>query len=128
MEKIRLEARIAGLECIVRELSSKLEGAEAKLNQILPPPFTVPITTLAPEPYEVIGRIHAVFQQDDGGYMASFLDANLGASGVTKSEALDGLKDRIVTTFERLAGKPDEKLGPGPLRQKRVLLSLIRRL
>jgi len=127
VEKIRLEARIAGLERSVRELSSKLEGAEAKLNKILPPPFVVPITTLAPEPYEVMGRIYAVFQQDDDGYMASFLDANLGASGVTKSEAMDGLKDRIVTTFERLAGKPDEKLGPGPLRQKRVLLSLIRR-
>ena len=44
-----------------------------------------------------------------------------------RAEAIDGLKDRIVTTFERLEGKPDGTLGPGPLHQKRVLTSLIRR-
>ena len=88
----------------------------------------VPISTLAPEPFEIVGPIHAVIQENDGeASIASFPEANLGASGETKAEALDGLKDRIVTTFERLEAKPDGKLGPGPQRQKRVLTSLIRR-
>jgi hypothetical protein len=90
-------------------------------------PTVVPISTLAPEPLEIVGPIHALVQENDGSFVASFPEANLGASGETKAEAIDGLKDRIVTTFERLEGKPDSKLGPGPLHQKQVLTSLIRR-
>lgn len=101
--------------------------SKARLVQKENPSFAVPISTLAPEPFELVGLIFALIQQSEGCYTASFLDANLGASGETKVEALEGLKDRIVTTFERLEGKPDDKLGPGPLRQKRVLTSLIRR-
>ena len=88
----------------------------------------MPISTLAPEPMEIIGPINAVIRATEHEYLAEFLEANLGVSGETRSEALDGLKDRIVLTFERLAGKSDDRLGPGPLRQKRVLESLIRRL
>ena len=94
---------------------------------VLEVPVVYPLTSLAPEPFEIIGPIHILIQAAEDGYIASFLDANLGASGATRAEALDGIKDRIVTTYERLMGKTDEKLGPGPLRQKHVLASLIRR-
>ena len=53
--------------------------------------------------------------------------ADVGALLRRPVGALDGLKDRIVTTFERLEVKPEKRLGPGPLRQKRVLTSLVRR-
>jgi hypothetical protein len=121
-----LADRVDGLEAKMSETVSRLEQAEAVLAA-RHPAISVPITTLAPEPFELIAPIVAVVQESEGSYIASFLDANLGASGETKAEALDGLKDRIVTTFERFERKPDDRLGPGPLRQKHVLTSLIRR-
>ncbi len=111
----------------LERLAARLRRTEAKLEKIVRAPIVVPISTLAPEPFEIVGPIHAVIQENDGSFIASFPEANLGASGETKAEALDGLKDRIVTTFERLDQKPDAKLGPGPLHQKHVLNSLIRR-
>ena len=75
------------------------------------------------------GKLTASWQSvSDGSFIASFLEASLAASGDTEAEALDGLKDRIITTFERLESKTDDKLGPVPLRQKQLLTSLIRRL
>jgi hypothetical protein len=108
-------------------MPSRQSGKATKPAAAPLPPIVVPIATLAPEPFELLGQINAVIIERDGFHTASFLDANLGASGETKVEALEGLKDRIVTTFERLQGKPDETLGPGPFRQKSVLTSLIRR-
>ena len=111
----------------LEDLKSKLAGAQARLVDQETQPIIVPISTLAPEPLEIIGPIHAVIQATEHEYLAVFLEANLGASGETRSEALDGLKDQIISTFERLSAKSDDRLGPGPLRQKRVLESLIRR-
>ena len=121
------DARVARLKKQFNVMSSKLDRARARLAEKENPTIAVPISTLAPEPFELVGSIFAVIQESKDGFTASFLDANLGASGETKVEALEGLKDRIVTTFERLEGKTDDQLGPGPLRQKRVLTSLIRR-
>jgi hypothetical protein len=125
--KARLADRVDGLEAKLGETASRLERAETMLAAQRCPAISVPIATLAREPYELIGPIVAVIREADGGYVAWFLDANLGSSGETTAGALEGLKDRIVTTFERLERKPDDRLGPGPLRQKRVLTSLIRR-
>jgi len=126
-EKIGRDDRVAKLERQVSRLATRLKHAEAKLAENEPASIVVPISTLTPEPFEIVGPINAVIQENDGSFIASFPEANLGASGETKAEALDGLKDRIVTTFERLEAKPDGTLGPGPQRQKCVLTSLIRR-
>jgi hypothetical protein len=119
--------KVARLEVQLRDLASRLERTEAKLAEREYSPLVVPLSTLDPEPFDILKPINALIQESEGGCIATFLEANLGASGETKAEALDRLKDRIVTTFERLAVKSDDKLGPGPLRQKHVLTSLIRR-
>ena len=60
--------------------------------------------------------------------IASFPGSRLGASGRDNMpQLLDGFERRTITTFERLESKPDDKLGPVPLRQKRILTQLIRR-
>jgi hypothetical protein len=125
--KAQLRARVDRQERQLGEMAMRMERAEALLGEKEYPPIVVPISTLAPEPFDLIGPVVAVVQETEGRYVASFLDANLGASGETKTQALDGLKDRIVTTFERLERKSDEQLGVGPRRQKRVLAGLIRR-
>ena len=88
----------------------------------------VPIATLDPEPYELVAPVSAIIRENDGNFVTSFVEASLAASGDTEAEAIDGLKARIITTFERLESKPDDKLGPVPLRQKQLLTSLIGRL
>jgi len=85
----------------------------------------VPIQSLAPEPYEVIKSFQVVVRPADGGYIASFFDANLSASGETQAQAVLNLKDIIAGAFEILADMKDAELGPGPLRQKRTLEEFI---
>jgi hypothetical protein len=80
---------------------------------------------LDPEPLDLVSPISVVIEESDGSFIATFLEASLAASGDTEAEAIEGLKDRIITTFERLKSKHDNQLGPVPLRQKQILTSLI---
>jgi hypothetical protein len=127
IEKVGLDAKVAMLEKQLVRLAARLRQAEAKLTAVIEAPIVLPLANLAPAPYEVVGQINILIQATEEGFTASYLDANLGASGDTKVEAYDGVKDRMITTYERLMIKPDEKLGPGLRRQKHVLASLIRR-
>lgn len=105
-----------------------LEAAVADLKRR---PTEIPVVvldTLAPEPYELLKPIHInVEPDDDEGYRASLVDANLTAYGETRPEAIWSLKDLIVGTFEALESVGEQKLGPGPARQYAVLCSLLRK-
>jgi predicted RNase H-like HicB family nuclease len=87
---------------------------------------SVPVTTFAPEPYEVVDPFHAVIQPQGDEYMASFYEANLSASGATREEALANLKDIVVGTFEILTEHDPEELGPGPASELAVLRRFVR--
>ncbi len=89
--------------------------------------LVVPITTFAPEPYDVIRRLEVVVQPSDEEYIATFFDANVNASGCTETEAVANLKDVMLALFEYFASLPAKRLGPGPKRQFAVLRKFIRR-
>jgi len=65
------------------------------------------------------------FEQDQ--YIASFYDANLGASGDTQEEAVSNLKDVLLSTYDILTGMSEDELGPGPLQQRKVLEEFVRK-
>ncbi len=88
-------------------------------------PFTVRLTTLAPEPFDVLREIPAILQQTQDSFVATFFDANLAASGDTREEAVQNLKTLIVEIFEDLESEPIEKLGPEPRHQLAVLQETI---
>lgn len=88
---------------------------------------TVPITTLAPEPFDVLRDIPVVVQAVDDGFTATFFDANISTSGDTQEEGVSNLKSLIVDIFEDLQSEPPKRLGPEPSRQLMVLRSFIRR-
>lgn len=90
-------------------------------------PILVPIESLAPELYEVVKPFHAVVRYQNEQYIASFFDANLGASGDTQAEAIFNLKDIITGTFEIVTTVDESELGPGPLQQRKVLEQFIRK-
>ena len=92
-----------------------------------PSSIHVAISTFAPEPFEVVEPFDIVIQSDDDGYVASFLEANISSAGDTQHEALENLKDLILMIFQDFEGEEDDSLGPAMLRQRMILLGLIRR-
>ena len=88
----------------------------------------VPIQSFTPEPFVVLKEIRAVIEESDGEYIASFYDANVSAGGSNKQEAVDNLKENLLSRFDYLDGLPTEKkLGLGIARQLAVLREFIGR-
>lgn len=81
----------------------------------------VPIGTFAPEPYDLIREMTGVLQPTPDGFMASFFDANIHASGETEDEAIQHLKSLILDMFDSLSDERPENLGVEPRRQIDVL-------
>ena len=88
--------------------------------------IVVPISTLEPEPFELLREIPVVVQPTEDGYLATVFDVNLGMTGDTQQEAVANLKQLIVDVFDELE-QDEERLGPHPARQLAVLRSLIKR-
>jgi dCTP deaminase len=88
----------------------------------------VPLTSLDPDRYQLARDIPVVLQPSDGGFTATFFDANIGSSGDTEQEAIENLRTLIIDTFELLASTRPEKLGPEPRRRLKLLRSLIRKI
>jgi hypothetical protein len=88
--------------------------------------YAICITTFAPEPYELLRPISIVIEGQTEGFTASFVEANINAFGKTEHEATNMVKDTILMAYERLVSKDDETLRPGPLKQKQILISVIR--
>ena len=86
----------------------------------------VPITTLQPEPFDLLRDIPVVVQPTDDGYLATFFDANISMTGDTQEEAVANLRMLLVDVFEELQ-KEEAQLGPHPARQLAVLHSFMKR-
>lgn len=112
------------LESIERDLLT-LKSQVSQLQRGCP--SVVVLNTLAPEPLEVIRPFHVTVEPYEEEYRASFVDANLSAFGETRAECVWALKDIIAATFEVLSDLGENKLGPGPARQFKVLREFIRK-
>jgi len=91
-------------------------------------PIIVPVETFLPEPYELLKPFHVVVQPYEVEYVATFFDANIGATGDTQEEAVANLKDTILMLYERLCELREGQLGPEPRRQRRILQSLLKKV
>jgi len=120
-ERRRKHAILQGLEERVQELEEKVAEFASRDSLI------VPITTFAPEPFEVIREIKSVVQVSDDEFCASFFDANVNAAGCNEAEAIDNLKDLILSRFQFLEAQPPEKLGRALAKQLAVLREFVRR-
>ena len=74
-------ARIAKLERELGKLTRAVEGLRHAT-------IVVPIATFAPEPFDLVRPISAVLAPCQGGFLASFLDANISTSGETRGGPL----------------------------------------
>ncbi len=119
-ERIEQLARIEKLE----ERCKELEVLVSRVKDCQP--IVVPIATLDPEPYDLIGSIPVVIRQIDGEHVATFFDANINTSGDTEQEAFESLKSFMIDVFEELE-KSEGTLGPELRKQLAVLRKVIRR-
>src|SRR5829696_4239264 len=87
---------------------------------------TLQISTFAPEPYEVLRPIPVLIRPEGDEFAASFVEANVNASGETQQEAFESLKLLILDVFDSLRSHPAEKLGPESARRLAVLRSSLR--
>jgi hypothetical protein len=109
------------LETRLSEVETRLAALSTRGSVI------VPIQTFAPEPFELRKEIKAVIEESEDEYIASFYDANVSAGGCTQQEALDNLKENLLSRFDYLESLPAKKLGPGPKKQLAVLREFIGR-
>jgi predicted RNase H-like HicB family nuclease len=101
----------------ISEVLQRVDALEQRINQRS---VIVPIQDLGPSPVEVKQPIFAVVQEEDGVFVASFVDANMNASGETQLEAVKMLKDVIASSFQLFVNK-ETVLGEEPQRQLAVL-------
>ena len=110
----------------------RLELGEHQQVQIIVEPekdsqsVVVPITTLEPEPFDLLHNIPVVVQPTDDGYLATFFDANIGMTGDTKEESVANLRLLLVDVFDELE-REEGQLGPQLVRQLAVLRSFMKR-
>jgi hypothetical protein len=117
--------RARQLKAIVK-LESRVEELEQQIASLnSPPPFVVPVATLAHETLKLRRDIPVLIRPTGEDFIASFVDAHLHATGDTVPEAIDNLKDILVTTFAKLKLLPAKVLGPVPARQLAVLKEFV---
>ena len=104
----------------------KLEIYERKLDEIITARaiYVIPISSLGPGNIKLVKPVPVVMRQEDEDFEASFIDANINASGKTELEAFEMLRDMIVSTYRLYTARHDE-LGDEPLRQLAILKEFI---
>jgi hypothetical protein len=119
IEKRTLDQGISLLR--LSQAESRIKALEQRIEEVEHgKPVVLPIQSFAPDRYEVLKPIWAVVQEDDGAFVASFFDANINASGNDQLDAVEMLKEMIVSTF-RLFAEKEAVLGPETQRQFAVL-------
>ncbi len=114
-----LNRNVAGL---VRRVK-KLEETVAVTRVAIP----ATINTLAHFGLKVKKPIPVVIEGDGEDFIASFLDANVSASGDNVQEAFQNLCDILAAEYTLFESLPDDRLGREPKRQFSVLREFVSR-
>jgi hypothetical protein len=89
--------------------------------------YVVPLTTLVPGPFRMTQQIPVTIEGDGEDFTASFVEANVSASGETEADAIANFKDSLLLSYDVLERTPSSQLGPLPARQWEVLQNVIER-
>jgi hypothetical protein len=127
--EVRMRKELTRRPFMMPNLAEQLRALEARVIALeaRQEPILVPITTLEPEPFELLKEIKVVVEPSDEEYVASFIEANVNASGCTAADSINNLKDVLLGKFDFLDRLPPDKLGPGPAKDIAVLRTFLRR-
>lgn len=84
------------------------------------------LASLAPSEFSLRHILPVSITQASEGYIASFVDANIHASGETEWEAIESLKMLIIDAYQMLLDMEPSSLGPMPSKQLAILQSFIK--
>jgi predicted RNase H-like HicB family nuclease len=91
----------------------------------------MPVTSVRvdslPAPYRLLAPIDAAIRGARGDFTATFVAANVGASGASIDEAVDNLKEMLALSFASLEGVGEDGLGPAMRRQQAALAAVMGR-
>lgn len=127
LSELLVKARVEAIERDVSDLKKSINQILYRIEHTKAISFASPIVTFAPEPFKLSTPLSVVLTPVENGYIASFPEANLGSSGETMHEAIENLKDLILTVYREFESMDDESLGPAILKQKTILFDLIQR-
>jgi hypothetical protein len=89
--------------------------------------YVVPLTTLAPSPFRMVQQIPVTIEGDGEDFTATFVEANVSASGETEADAIANFKASLLSSYELLESLPPNQLGPLPTRQWDILQDVVKR-
>jgi hypothetical protein len=119
---------LVGMRESIRTLTHEVTMLKVQIQQLQNMrTFVVPLTTLAPEPFRMTQQIPVTIEGDGEDFTATFVEANVSASGETEADAIANFKDSLLSSYELLEGMPSSQLGPLPARQWGILQNVVRR-
>jgi hypothetical protein len=120
---VALVAMRDNIETLTREMSGlKCEIQRLQQSRV----YVVPLTTLT-QPFEMVQQIPVTIEGDGEDFTATFVEANVSASGETEADAIANLKDSLLSSYELLENLPPNQLGPLPTRQWEILQNVVKR-
>lgn len=128
-QQLRWNSTVMVMRESVRSLTNEvamLKSEIQRLHQLRT--YVVPLTTLAPEPFKMLQQIPVTIEGDGEDFTATFVEANVSASGDTEADAISNFKESLVSSYEVLEDVPTNQMGPLPARQWVVLQSVVKRV
>ena len=113
----------AGLKQTWTALAIKLSEKEQVASRISA--YCTFMVTLGRDDIEVTNPIPVTIEPDGGGYIASFMDANIASGGDTVQDAFESLQDILASSFCIAEQRSEGELGPRLLREKRILMEFL---
>jgi hypothetical protein len=111
----------------VSEFRISRQAASASANTLIEPRITYDyIRAFEDASYALTAPIPIQYERGQLGYTASFDEANIAISGVSKFEACRALEVEILDAFDDWSAD-ESTLGPGPRQQFAVLKQYIRK-
>jgi hypothetical protein len=119
---------VLSLENNIRKLTTEMEELKEEIRQLCRTrTFVVPLTTLAPAPFQIMQQIPVTIEGDGEEFTATFSEASVSGSGDTEAEAIDNFKDALLSNYDLYENMPASKLGKSIAQQWCIIKNVIRR-
>lgn len=125
----RWNATVIAMRESVRTLTNEVTTLKCEIQRLHKlRTYVVPLATLTPEPFRMIQQIPVTIEGDGEDFTATFVEANVSASGETEADAIANFKDSLLSSYEILKEMPSNELGPLPTRQWAILRDVVKRI
>jgi len=127
--QLRWNSTVFAMRENIRILTSEVTMLKCEIQRLHQQrTYVVGLTTLTPEPFKMIQQIPVTIEGDGEDFTATFVEANVSASGETEADAIANFKESLVSSYELLEDVPAGQMGPLPARQWGILKSVVRRV